>query len=713
MRLIFILVVLTTSILFLFGLFSERTTAAIGEVTEDTNLPEDTQKEAIIDSFLSKSEIEINDNKDVKDQSPLSPEPRSLLREERVKPMHDESSPAFRVMGWYFKAGYSLQPKYEYWLVAGKPYVLRTKIAKNSASFIDTEYHWYQYKGNDYWEQLKHEHSKEITFEADHEETRYYQATAQVWPSIFNPLLYSRMTKVNFLPKPVEAKGLKLTSDSDYIYVDKELNYQSIFLEATPDPINATGEILYSVKNSQKSLATIDPHTGELFPNKNGQEGDIEVTATLTNEKPDNADKHYKNKITATKVIHVTHLLTGDTQVYQHTPANYQINGNFNEKDFKIDWYRIESSGRTSSIPNNSTNKYSIPSTEIDNDDNIEIFAKISERNYKPPVDEQGNPILGSDGKPIPQKIVETNHIRLNVVSSSPNIRSSYYIENSNTKERGEKLARVKVGDKLRHDITFADSSTGDSKSFAGQRGELIVFLSQNEKIDETGVINFNYDKIIKTKINNRPAVKVSGLIVPPLNGGTFTISTEIINKSEKEFVYKPKYSINTKKTKNYETKINTTYADFSEDKITFKPVKKIPFGEHLKLSQVLLSPIVNKDTPPYFVEIKDDRRIKDPRRITVRTEGNFYRETYSNKKIFAHMFLKLLKLKDVKESEEWEESGINLNENYTVINSDYNETIESIPWSKFKGLRLFIEDLNYNPGNYKTHLIWDFNNAP
>ncbi|MQS90211.1 hypothetical protein [Companilactobacillus mishanensis] len=699
MRFIFILVALTALILLFLGAVSERPTIVEGEVTEDTSQPDEAEKEGIIDQFLNNLGFETKDKSNVTDQTPLTTNPKDLIREEKnVKPMHPESSPAIRMMGWYFKAGYSLQPKYEYWLVAGKEYVLRTKIAKNSASFIDTDYNWFQYTGNGNWQELKHEHSKELTFSAEHAETRYYQATAQVWPRIFNPLLYSRMTKINFLPKPVAATSLKITSDSDYIYVDKELNYQSIFVDATPNPENATGEILYSVREIDRSLATIDPHTGELFPNTNGQEGEVKVIATLTNEKTADSGKDFKEKVTAEKFIQVTHLLTGDKQVYANSDANFQVNGDFDSKDFKIEWYRIEKNGKITVVKNNETNHYKIESASVREDDKIEIFAKISEKNYKPPVDENGNIILGSDGKPIPQRIVETNHLRLNVITDSPKLTVTHYIRNKTNGEYGESLDNVAINQELRHDLTLVDSTDTANNNLKNQEGKLIFKLSKNEEFDH--ISSFPY------KVSNYELDPQNNLIIfnkLKVNSGTsIFIHTNVKNINEPSFTYKPTYKIQTAITKNFNAKIDPTYADFSIDELIFKP-SPIKFGKHYKISQVLLSP-ENKSENPNFVNITDHRRIKEGLKITVKAEGKFHREIEPKKYIFANMFFRLFKS---------DNTEINLKEEYPVITSAYNETIESIPWSKFDGLRLFIEDLNYSPGEYKSTLLWNINNAP
>ncbi|AKP66273.1 hypothetical protein [Companilactobacillus ginsenosidimutans] len=385
-------------------------------------------------------------------------------------------------------------------------------------------------------------------------------------------------------------------------------------------------------------------------------------------------------------------MLTGPEQTYSGDYAKYTLNGDFDKSKYKIEWHGINGIVPQSELGNDLKN-YVIKKTKIE-DDGKEIYATISEINPKPQYDHLHNLIP-------PHEIV-TNHVTLHVNKSAPLLSTDHFIREK-PKSDGVNELTYHGSKHLWHELHVINSTSNEYEPENGWTGKLYYYLSKNEKVENV----YNIDGFTKTKLDfdsltfdkAKITLQINNLKLSKKELLQIQIQTRVINTDQPTFNYSPELIIPTpgNSESNFTQRFQENRVIFSNGNLKISP-SEIHFGKINLIEPTMIAP--DEHNSSNFADIKDTRVNKSAVNISIKADPKFYDkfETY-----FVQSFQLIL----------LENMPIDLSENYTVISSKDGDQINSIPWSRFEHLRLFITDGNIPTNTYHTTITWTYGNAP
>ncbi len=598
----------------------------------------------------------------------------------KVKPYMTPSDHAVKVLGWYLGAGYSLQPKDNYYIPLNNKLTIRTRVEHNSVGLItlDDDYRWFFSEDGLLWKPVTTENDqleqkRDLTVSSSTEKTVYYQATTQVHPRRYNPLTVSNMSTVHFVNYEVDAESMTVTTDTDYMFTNPEYKNETMHAHAFPFPKNATGMVEWSIKESD--LATIDKYTGEIKVNNKKQSGIANVTAKIHNPNG--------TTVQGTTSFQVGQMLTLDGPVFHDHDAKLTLHGHFDSKAASITWYKKGNRGPE----------------KIDNDNKTELLIKADKKytiyaEIKAP----------KENDPTKYESMNTNEITINPTDYKPSIDSNYKIINKShepSNVRSTLLENVVPGDKLVHQIELTDTSSNAHSS--GQQGNLDIPISTNEdvssvKVNDTELSKKNYSVEIK---EHHKKVILKELHIKRHQKVNIEVDTDVTNSSQELFNYFPSYNIKINSNDFHSIQINEANVSFVKNSI-YLEANNLDFGVKPKIA----GQILNRESEGEIDEIlnvEDTRRSKHPVKLFLKIQEPFKKDDDATEK--ADMTFRY-----------YDRTGNEhpvTTDSMEIHKSDAEHELKSLRWQKHEGLKIHIFGTNFKDGTYTSTLCWTINNAP
>lgn len=360
---------------------------------------------------------------------------------------HSASSKPIIILNVWLTSGYDLQPANQYATINQQ----KTLYASSGRSFWEAllqplatpHYSWYQSTDNKKWT-LMSSNEQSLTVVPDKVGTVYYkQATDWYWPVplLTDTIVYSKTAFVTTFPNAVDATKLDVVADSTYLY-NNQPDADTVFVKGNPTPSTATGNITWSVDDSK--LATVNKYTGLVVANNLGNSGTVKVTGQMTN----NDGSIVRGSLN----IRIGGGLD-DQRVKEGDPANFEIQGQFDQKPTSVVWHEVLSNGQDKVVDKSGNNmSYTIPKTTY-LDDGSQFYAVMT---------------IQAGNK---NKIVTTNKAVLKVdINYNPEITFTNTVFNNsrdNHNEDNTVINNVSEGDKLTYKINVSDANVNSKMKSA------------------------------------------------------------------------------------------------------------------------------------------------------------------------------------------------------------------------------------------------------
>jgi len=575
------------------------------------------------------------------------------------------SDPAENVLFVYTKTGFSLQPTDQYTYVGHSKVLTATvslsfKDLSNSLAAQQTQ--WYKYNNTTKnWDAVTDnviDSNLQVT--PTETGTTYYQQSFKLAPFLGTPTYYySRIVSVTATDKPVDATGLSVTTDDNYLY-STGMTTQS---HATPSPTNATGNITWSVDNPD--LASIDPTTGIITANTGNKSGTVTITGTLTNSD-------------GTKVSNSTKVKIGggldDQTVDQGRTATFSIQGSFDKTPDSIVWHHVDTSGKDTVIPDTTGNTYTTSATTA-TDDKTKYYAVIK----------------------VGTATITTNKATLNVnIDRTPKVIISSKMENltNNDGNTDHELTNLMAGDQAKISGTMNDENT-DSNLAKGTFSLTMPGDISNTTLYIDGK-QYNY-----------------GMPVPDGNGSAAITAKDIDFTSQKHHTFELDFTSNTTTNTPFTTNAQLAGTDSSGNSLdTYNGEGlTIDFVDgllHADASNVDFGTLTYGDVGEqvtgtvdgnYLLNVTDNRRDKNAQVITLRQNSPFNNGSHNLAATLS--FDNNGKMTPLNTADQ------------EIASTKDDATVPSIGPDNNQSLKLQLANDPIQVGNYTTTLDWTITSAP
>ncbi len=644
------------------------------------------------------------------------------LTHDNLKPYEHPSAPAYNVGGWYFVAGFSVEPQKNYYGHISskdsnnKRIRVHTEIAKNDASVIDTTFKWYIKFKDKNWKDIKDskdnmEHygisivgtpNNDIEIHAEKEVDFALQSSAQVWPIMFNPVLYSEPTILHFIEGNVSANSVTFSQFPEYLWVTqgaRKGQKQVDTVTAIPSPINAIGKMHY--QSLDENIATVDDN-GQITVNNNNQSEEVTIKAYFDNEDP----VVINQQPFITKKIKVGPILTIQDKPEIGNPVIFQIHGNFEDERYTVEWFQRKGGQSIKlSLGVGSKSQYIISKLE-QKDRYMKVFAKITG------IDKTHN--TSANEKKL--KSFETNDVEVDVNESLPTNDYGQTIENTTWSESNKSPYHVSgaiVMDSLRHRYVIYPKNKNAKDVILTQRFVATIGLCENVENIYLGTkkLNKNEYEIIDNMPENTRQIVIDRNI--PLATATVNPTIEIYSHPTADYKMVNYLATATySETGKRDGKDYSFQDDFNENKVSFSNV-----SFHLKANDLNFGPVVSQTNKLYTRSGKNKEDIilelqTNPfmglsyvsKSIEMRVDDDFVNKDDKSKQV-------KLRFDYVNPSDnEYEDP----NEGVQISIPKFQGLNQELAWKKNQGLMLRFDNNNLiESGNYSSSIIWIIHNAP
>lgn len=651
---------------------------------------------------------------------------------------HKPSGPGINLPGWVARSSYKLQPQPSYSQSVDNTVTISTELYKNNASnlyqlFTDligsidfiklitqitrtgyhgAQYYWYVQAPNQTGLKLlpnKNPYYKKaptnrpsLTLSSHTPGTFLVQASAQVIPSgnvpffqIFNPLLFSSPTTVTFLPKAVPSDSITISTDSNYLISNRDIDEQTTYahFKAHPEDATDTKDLTWytsdsTLPNSPASkFISINPNTGEIKVNQENETAIAYVGAKLNNLK--------------IKPVPITigKMLTINENKSSFSPGDkpdLELHGDYTGAQ-SITWKKVV--GNHSPINIDPPSDGHILHLNLSNaDDNTRYFVTVTF-------------ITGNKhGKDI-TKTITSNPIDINVGDSSPIFHTEHFIQDKNYQATADKSSlKIMAGDNIVHTIDVSYDAP-DPKHPMYNSGTLTFPLSVNETLASNAVsINgTTVDKPEITTLDNNEKILTIKNIKLAASKSTIIIKTVVnSNLTPEKINYDPALATSpiSGNGNEYNIHIDQTFGSFIKGGITLNP-SDIDFGDiTIPKFTSSINTRVSPDDDDYIITVEDERRKKSPVTLSLNFSGKFKKWIDDKSYVDDTTYSKNMKLKyfDAQNHEVATKNNI-----VQIEKSSQNESLDSIQWGMNEGLRLYIKNANFSSGTYESTISWSF----
>lgn len=635
---------------------------------------------------------------------------------------------AFSVAGWYFKAGYSLQPRDKYVALPNQKVTIKTSILKNKASVISNKYTWnYSLNGKDWIPIDSNDENpnfkvdeadenlgvtlKERLFKNSSKKAIFFQQSAQVWPTYFNKPLWSNVAMVVPSDKEILTSKISIDEPQRSFFVDKDYKNQEYFFSASTIPavVSDSDQIRWSGSNS---IASVNPETGQLLINDQDLTGILTITASLPK----------RNIYSYPKNINIERIVEGNKPVKMNETLSLGINSSlqFDSKKYQIEWYKKTDDD---SIPQKIT-KANSPNINIQKGNRIinltinseklngtKIFAKF--KDVKP---EQVK-VPDKNGKPVTQTLdssFESDPITIELINNGDRFTTKHTIgkitDNYPQSFIGtQSIDKVHVGDQISHRFTITDADV-DSQSVSLTSVDFSLNVAPGETIKS---IYANGENI---QVRNPGKAILSFLLLTPSED--IEINTTINSITNSQYTYTPTIKVDDKDTGIQVHSTTAYFDDNSPNESINSHINTIHFDLINMGSKKIISRTYPKENEP-IVTIEDNRSSKSPISVLVNYSGPFTNAplnltnntkdidnfTSPKKIITAPMRLGFFNDKNNEQ--------IFANNTATLIPNKMDDNHYTIKWPIEEGLRLILLGFNIIPDTYHSTLTWSIRDVP
>lgn len=397
-----------------------------------------------------------------------------------INPLSTPSSDPITILGFYTRSGYVLQPIDKIATINSS----KTLYTDSRLSILDAflmlgstpHYIWRQSKDGIKWsDPISFE--KNLTVKSTKKGIMFYQQSTKWYkfvPAEPGIVLNSRVASIETFSSSVDATGLEVIPDSDYLYNDGS-NAGTTWTRGVTTPKKVTGNINWTVDDT--NLATINKDTGLLTANNRGKSGSVNVKGTIVNSDG--------SIITGRKKVDIGGGLD-DIEVDEGNSATFKIKGRFDQSPTSITWHKVSVDGTDKVLDNEEDLSFSTPKVSYERDNDTKYYAVIKIKMDK-----------------VEEKSIKTNKANLKVNRKSNVTLSSSLIKGiGNNVSEGITLNNVKEGETISY--TAKIHKNIDS---AVEKGMLVLELPKGISLSSFTVTE---DDVILDAIANDSATYVS-----------------------------------------------------------------------------------------------------------------------------------------------------------------------------------------------------------
>jgi len=607
-----------------------------------------------------------------------------------VSPRKTPNPPPKKFIGIWMTNGYGLQPNPNYYTTVNEPVVIRTDAGRSIWTvllglFDSAHYRWWQTTDGKKWTEVSKSnngHKKNFEVKPTKVGTVWYQLDTQYYTYLTPYLkthIYSNLTAVHTLEDPVDATGLTVTVDDDYLYSTSEEVSNTTYAHAHPDPENATGKVTWSVDDT--SLATIDPNDGHITANNKDRSGVVKVIATMTNPTTGPVSNH-------------TFVTVGggldDQRVDSGEKATFALRGDTggdgddgNSGSITIDWYK-----NGTKVSSGTDDTYTTPETTMADDGSL-FHAIITLK------------------KGAITKKIKTNQAKLTVIpSSEPELEITNKIVDDtypHVDNEDHKLFDVVNTDS----VTYQDTVTNTSDDGLLRDAYYVIPLRSGTAVnsvkvgDETlseGADN-GYTVIFDSETETDDLVISLGTMKGK-ESRDITVNTTVQGIFENTSLEFQTYAFGATDGPTYQKESDIKEEIHYLSDQVHADIQDIDFGTVTAYSKNTLKYRSSElNNPNNIINVNDQRRTKHPMNVYVTQP-----DAMENGK--GHTLPASLR---------YYENGYfqNIFQNKVkIFESELDKALDSIAWNKDDGLLLHIDEDHMVAGKYTTTLSWDFENS-
>lgn len=609
-------------------------------------------------------------------------------------PTADPSSFLF----WYTNTGFRLQPQDQY-TTKGKSKTLTSAVGY---SFMDTffnpfafnHFQWYQSTdAGAHWTAVKNATNSSLTVTPTQAGTVYYQESFGYYlfiPPIFSSdYYYSRVAAVTTLGDPVNATGLSVKADSNYLYNNQgsaetkaegstgNVQAATTNVRATPTPADATGNISWT--SSDSNLATVDRTSGVVTANTEGKSGTVTITGTIAN--PDGTTKSASTEIRLGGGL-------DDQTVDSGKSATFTVQGSFASTPQSVTWYKKAAGSTTATKVSSGTSlSYTTPTTTAA-DDQSEYYAKVT---------------IASDGN---THTITTNSAKLSVnFSYTPKVTVTSTIKNltDSTGDTPTLLNNVIYGDNCEISGTIVDSNP-DSKM---KTMDLKILMPVDVEgttftVDGKAPGNFQYATAAGPD-SSSVYVEFKNVAINPNETHRFDLKFTSISVANGTYRTVPEvigYDASGNKLGTYTGNDNLTI-NTSDNALTTKAAGNVTFGSlsYANINQEIEGQVVGGGS---LLDVTDNRRVKKGTTVTLQQMTPFENgdDSHTLNATLSYASGSLVK--------PLTNAGAQ-----TIIYSGTGIALGSLNASHGDKLQLNIPSQAIYPGSYSSTLQWTITQAP
>ncbi|MFD1417940.1 hypothetical protein [Companilactobacillus keshanensis] len=633
------------------------------------------------------------------------------------KYVHPSHRP-LKSMGMIVKAGFFVQPLKNYYVKQDKKIVIKSKFKESIWNRLSgvlilkdpiPNYRWRYSEDMTHWLRFKKSiaHSKNYEFKEKKVGTYYMQAraTSGVLLGLGAIYYYSEIATIHVVKEPKNITDLKVETDEDYLFNMKGLDNITNAREIIT-PEDAAGHVVWSGDN--KTLARIDPISGEVEANQNGVSGDYTITGTFLNDDG--------TKMSAQKTIEVGGGLDDET-VNVDEDATFDLKGidkHTLPEDWHAEWYEKKRGRDVKLATDPHQLSYTIKNTKLE-DHKREFYVRVYVRTK----------IVEEDGsEKSKEHKFETRVATLNVLNPNvPYINFEVGIENLSFKDENHKynIDKVKKGDRIK--ITTVMNNENILSVLKYGVFELPLQSNMKEKhIEKVSLDGKDLGSRSYSVENDDgcPHLRVENLnfiVTGKGEGLTHTIEVEFNARTPDDsmsFKTIPRIhgnsdfesSDSSDKAHNYtEHSKNNLTMNYTNDKLDIKP-NTISFGRVSTMNQGdILNRTSFNDKSESVVTIDDQRRDNKKHSLYVRQITPFQINDSSNTLPVSLRY--------------YNEDGsftILTDSNAPIPNEDIEENgmsdMDCVVWGRDCGLLMHVDEVSSAVGTYHATLEWTAKDA-
>ncbi len=623
-----------------------------------------------------------------------------------VKPMEKPNKDVVKILGIWLTNGYSLQPEDDYYTQVGQQIIIRTSAGRSVWSvlggiFDGAHYRWYKTTdaGETWTEVPKGDGGQKMNMPVTPTEigTTWYQLDTQYWNYATGWLLkthiYSQVTAVH-AKDPVNATGLKVTADDEYLYNSSNSNISnnSTHVHGYPTPSDANGTITYTVDNPDIADFTKDSDNGgnttELVA-KDGAIGKVKVTGTLHN--PNGSTVSDSTTVIVGGGLDDQTVDIGDDATFDMQGSTVGDNDDADGK-ITIEWYRYDQNGKKTTVATSTASdyrdylSYTVPNTTMD-DDGTTYQAKLT---FKYGL--------------ISSTSLTTNQAKLTVINK-PDLTITNSVKNETYQSNNDDhiLNGVTNDDK----VTYNAVITENSDKGVLKDGCYVIPLYSGTKVDtvelDGTVLDPSEYSIVNNNEDGTDDLVITGLDYDgvDIRSHSVEVRTTVAGVTGQDaLTYTPYAYGNSNTNEVYMTKGTPETINYVLDGFSVS-VDDLNFGQIRPTDNKTLQYRDDEHNAPNgnVVKVNDQRRDKQGKKAYV-----------SQKTPFSDTMGNILAA-----SVRYYDNGnyVDLFDNKVLLHeTTAGENFDSIGWDKENGLLLYIDDAFLRAGTYSAELSWDFEDS-